>query len=61
MTRLTVSSSLPTCALFKAYTGERVWKAMGNRLRGTYYMSGDKHDSKIGQENKEQTLVNTLL
>jgi hypothetical protein len=24
------------CALFKAYTGERAWKSIGNRLKGPF-------------------------
>jgi hypothetical protein len=39
---------LPTCALFKEYTGERVWESIGDKLRGPCYLSGDDHDRKIG-------------
>jgi hypothetical protein len=35
------------CALFKAYTGERAWKAIGERLQGPCYLSKDDHDRKI--------------
>jgi hypothetical protein len=27
------------CAIFKAYSGERAWKAIGNRLQRFHYMS----------------------
>ena len=27
------------CALFKAYSGERAWKAIGDRLQGSHYLS----------------------
>jgi hypothetical protein len=59
MTMLAVSRSLPTCALFKAYIGERVWKSIGDTLRGPCYLSGDDHDRKI--RARKQTSVNTLL
>ena len=39
------------CALFKAYTGGRAWKAIGDRL-GTIIIG------KLGLRNKEQMLVN---
>jgi hypothetical protein len=35
------------CALFRAYTGERAWKAAGDRLQRPCYLSRDDHDSKI--------------
>jgi hypothetical protein len=35
------------CALFKAYTGERAWKAIGERLQGPCYLNRDYHDRKI--------------
>jgi hypothetical protein len=35
------------CALFKAYTGERAWKAIGDRLQRPYYLSRVDHDQKI--------------
>ena len=35
------------CALFKAYTGERAWKSIGDRLNGPCYLSRDDHDRKI--------------
>jgi hypothetical protein len=35
------------CALFKAYTGERARKSIGNRLKGPCYLSRDDHDRKI--------------
>jgi hypothetical protein len=35
---------LPICALFKAYTGERAWKAIGDRLRRPSYLSRVDHD-----------------
>jgi hypothetical protein len=35
------------CALFKAYTGERAWKAIGDRLRRPCYLSRVDHDRKI--------------
>jgi hypothetical protein len=35
------------CALFKAYTGERAWKAIGERLQEPCYLSRIDHDQKI--------------
>ena len=31
------------CALFKAYTGRRAWKAIGDRLLKRCYLSRDGH------------------
>jgi hypothetical protein len=35
------------CALFKAYTGERTWNSVEDRLKGPCYLSRDDHDGKI--------------
>jgi len=35
------------CSLFKAYSGKRTWKAVGNRLQGPWYLSSDDRDRKI--------------
>jgi hypothetical protein len=35
------------CALFKAHTGERAWKAVGDRLLTSYYLSRGDHAKKI--------------
>jgi hypothetical protein len=35
------------CALFKAYTGERAWKATVERLQEPCYLSRDDHDREI--------------
>jgi len=35
------------CALYKAYTGERAWKATGDRLEAPSYLSRVDHYSKI--------------
>jgi hypothetical protein len=42
------------CALFKAYTGERAWKAIGERLQGPCYLSRDDHD-RIIRTRKQRT------
>ena len=34
-------------ALFKAYSGERAWKAIGDRLKRLYYLSREDHERKI--------------
>ena len=35
------------CALFKAYSGERAWKATGDRLQRPHYLSRVDHERKI--------------
>jgi len=35
------------CALFKAYCGEREWKAIGDRLEWPHYLSRVDHERKI--------------
>jgi len=35
------------CALFKAYSGERAWKAIGDRLQRPHYLSMVDHERKI--------------
>jgi hypothetical protein len=42
------------CALFKAYTGERAWKAVGNRLQTPCYLSRGDHGKKI-RSRKQRT------
>jgi hypothetical protein len=36
-----------TCAVFKAHTGERAWKATCDRLQRTHYLSRVDNDWKI--------------
>jgi hypothetical protein len=42
------------CALFKAYTGERAWKAIGDRLEKPCYLSRVDHNRKI-RSRKQKT------
>ena len=42
------------CALFKAYTGERAWKAIGDKLQAPSYLSGVDHYRKI-RARKQRT------
>jgi len=35
------------CALFKAYSGERAWKSVGDRLQRPHYLSRVDHGRKI--------------
>jgi hypothetical protein len=42
------------CALFKAYTGERAWKAVGDRLQTPCYLSRGDNGKKI-RSRKQQT------
>jgi len=40
------------CKLFKACSGERAWKAIGDRLRRAYYWSRVDHVRKIGDRKQ---------
>jgi hypothetical protein len=42
------------CALFKAYTGGRAWKAIGNRLERPCYLSRVDHNGNI-RSRKQKT------
>lgn len=42
------------CPLFKAYSREGAWKAVGDRLQGPYYLSRDDRDQKI-KARKQRT------
>ena len=42
------------CALFKAYSGERTWKAIREKLRRPFYLSRVDHVQKIG-DRKQRT------
>jgi hypothetical protein len=44
------------CALFKTYTGGRVWKAIGDRFLKSCYLSRKDHNRKI-LNRKERTDV----
>jgi len=44
------------CALFKAYSGERAWKAIRDRLLRPYYLSRVDHVRKI-RDRKQRTGV----
>ena len=40
------------CPLFKAYSGERAWKAIGDRLRRPHYLSRVDMNGKFGVGGK---------
>jgi hypothetical protein len=42
------------CALYKAYTGGRAWKAIGDRLSRPCYLSREDHNRKI-RTRKQRT------
>jgi len=42
------------CAFFKAYSGERAWKAIRDRLRRAYYLSRVDHVREI-RDKKQRT------
>jgi hypothetical protein len=45
-------------ALFKAYTGERAWKAIGDRLQRPCYLSRVDHDKKIRSRKQNKDIGN---
>jgi hypothetical protein len=49
------------CALFEAYSGERAWKAIGDRLQGPCYLSRMNMIEKLGPGNKEHISGNISL
>ena len=46
------------CPLFKAYTGRRAWKGIGNILLKTCYLSRGHHNRKVRNGKQKQILVN---
>ena len=44
------------CALYKAYTGERAWKTIGDRLEAPSYLSRVDHHWKI-RARKQRTAI----
>ena len=43
-------------ALFEMYTGERAWRAIGDRLQGPCYLSREDHNRRIrGKMRKTDT------
>jgi hypothetical protein len=44
------------CALYKAYTGERAWKAIGDRFQAPRYLSRVDHYWKV-RARKQRTDV----
>jgi hypothetical protein len=47
ITIIIITNSSRICSLFKAYTGERAWNYIWDRLQGTWYLSRDDHNRKI--------------
>jgi hypothetical protein len=41
------------CAVFKVYTGERAWKAIGDRLERPFYLSRVGHDRNIRSRKRK--------
>jgi hypothetical protein len=44
------------CALFKAYSGDRAWKPIGDRLKRPHYLSRVDHERKI-RSKKQRTNI----
>jgi hypothetical protein len=44
------------CALFKAYTGEQLWKSIGDRLKRPCYLSRDNHDCEFGARRQRAVI-----
>jgi hypothetical protein len=49
------------CALFKAYTGERAWKAISDRLQKPFYLSRVDHDKKIKTRTQKEDVGKYFL
>jgi hypothetical protein len=54
------------CALYKAYSGEPAWNAIGERLQRPYYLSRVDHDWKIRnrrqrRDNGKYSFVTTTI
>jgi hypothetical protein len=45
------------CALFKAYTGRRAWKAIGGRLLRPCYLSREDHNRRIRSRKQRTDIV----
>ena len=48
------------CAPFKAYSGERAWKAIGDRLQGPHYLSTVDHERKI-RSRRQRTDIGKIF
>jgi hypothetical protein len=46
------------CALFKAYSGEREWKAIGDRIQRPHYLSRVDRDRKIRRRRQKTDIGN---
>jgi hypothetical protein len=44
------------CALFKAYSGERAWKATGDRLQRPHYLSRIDHEREIRSRRQRKDI-----
>ena len=44
------------CALFKAYSGERAWKPIGDRLQRPHYLSRVDHERNIGTRRQRKDI-----
>jgi hypothetical protein len=44
------------CALFKAYSGERAWKAIVDRLQRPHYLSRADHERKIRSRRQRKDI-----
>jgi hypothetical protein len=44
------------CALFKAYSAEQVWKAIGDRLQWPNYLSRVDHEQKIRNRRQRKAI-----
>ena len=49
------------CALYKAYGGERAWKAIGDRLERPHYLSRADHNLKIRNRRQRTDIGNIHL
>jgi len=45
------------CVLFKAYSGERVWMSIGDRLQRPHYLSSVDHERKIRSRKQRMDIL----
>ena len=53
----TLSQRRKICAVFKAYSGEWAWKAIGDRLQRHNYLSRVDHERKISNRRQRTDIV----
>ena len=58
MCALNLRTTAHLCALLNAYSGERAWKVIHDRLRRPYYLSRVDHVRKIRDSRQRKHIMN---